>query len=136
MKRESMRAIVCVGVLYLIVGLISASLAKGAASHQGVVTARLAAWIISAIAFGAQIVYEQVRLQHSTGTTARHVALAAGLGAFGLAAAANVNALMDPARQPSLILMLSLAIWPIMTALPAFIVALVSAMILAKVRQA
>jgi hypothetical protein len=105
-----------------------------AASHQGLVAWRWAAWVVSAIAFGAHIVYEQLRLGTSPRITALHVACAAGLGAFGLAVAANVHGL-TAAYPPSLLVVLSLVIWPVMTALPAFIVALVAAILFSRARR-
>src|SRR5260370_30845197 len=80
--------------------------------------------MISALAFGSHIVFEQVHLRSSPRITAFHVSSAAGIGAFGLAVAANIHAQAAPPVQRSLLLALSLGIWPIMTALPAFFVAL------------
>jgi len=57
------------------------------------VSRRLLAWLISGAGFAAQIGYEQLRLRSSPVSAALHAALAAGLGAFGLAVAANVHAL-------------------------------------------
>jgi hypothetical protein len=119
----------------VIAGIASGALASHAASHQAVIAWRWAAWLVSAIAFGAHIVYEQVRLRTSPKITALHVSLAAGLGALGLAIAANVHARAVSPHQHSLILVFSLAIWPIMVALPAFVVALVTAILLARVRR-
>ena len=93
MKTTAMRAMLLLGVFYCVVGLVSGSLAGRAASHQALVAWRWAAWVISAIAFGAHIVYEQVGLHTSPRITALHVSCAAGLGAFGLAAAANIHGL-------------------------------------------
>lgn len=130
-----MRAVVFACFVYLVAGIAFGALAGQAGSHQAVVAWRWAAWIISAIAFGAHIVYEQIRLGSSPKITALHVSSAAGLGAFGLAVAANIHAQMVSAQQHALILRLSLAIWPVITALPAFVVALVAALLLARVRR-
>lgn len=127
-----MRAVLYLGVVYLTAGLLFGTLAGQAASTQVRVAWRWAAWVVSAIAFGAHIVYEQVRLRSSPRITALHVSAAAGLGAFGLAVAANVHAQTISPHQHSLILLLSLAIWPVMTALPAFVVALVAAILFAR----
>ena len=127
-----MRAVLYLGVAYLTAGLLFGTLAGQAASTQVRVAWRWAAWVVSAIAFGAHIVYEQVRLRSSPRITALHVSAAAGLGAFGLAVAANVHAQTISPHQHSLILLLSLAIWPVMTALPAFVVALVAAILFAR----
>ena len=135
MKTTAVRVVLCLGAFYLIAGLVFGALAGQAASHQMVVAWRWAAWAVSAIAFGAHIVYEQVRLRSSPRITALRVASAAALGAFGLAVAANVHAQTVSPHKDSLILVLSLVIWPVITALPAFVVALVSATLLARVRR-
>jgi len=120
-----------VGVLYLVVGIVFGALAGSAASNQARGAWRLAAWVISAAAFGAHIGYEQVRLRNSPRTTAFHASLAAALGAFGLAAAASVHGLRTHHHFPAI----ALAIWPVMTALPAFVVALAAAALLARARR-
>ena len=133
MKAAAVRAVLFFGILYCVVGIVSGFFAGRAASHQALVAWRWAAWVVSAIAFGAHIVYEQLRLSSSPRVTALHVSCAAGLGAFGLAVAANVHALTVSPYRPSLLLALSLAIWPVMTAVPAFVVALVAAILFARV---
>jgi hypothetical protein len=135
MKSPALRAILLACAVYVVAGVLFGALAGRAATNDGRVAWRLAAWIVSAIAFGAQIAYEQVRLRNAPAVTAFHAALATGLGAFGLAVAANVHAwIATPQRHP-LILKLSLAIWPIITALPAFVVALVAAWLLSRIRH-
>ena|SRR2546425_2914058 len=117
---------ILVGVVYLAVGLISAALAGSAASHRMVVVWRLAAWVISAAAFGAHIWHEQVRLGTSPRTTAWHTSAAVALGAFGLAVAARVHAHVTATGNPRLITFALIA-WPVLTGLPAFVVALIAA---------
>src|SRR5437879_7907358 len=75
-----LRAVLFVGVVYLVAGLTFAALANRAASNQMRVAWRLAAWVISAAAFAAHIAYEHVRQRNSPGTTALHVSLAVALG--------------------------------------------------------
>jgi hypothetical protein len=86
---------------------------------------RLGAWLVSAIAYGAHIAYERFRLRNNPLTAALHVALAAAVGAFGLAVGANVHAWItaSPDARRGLLL-LALVLWPIITAIPAGIVAL------------
>jgi hypothetical protein len=63
---------------------------------------------------------------------ALHVALAVALGAFGLAVGANIHSLSTvSANQHRQLLLLSLGIWPVITALPAFLVALGTNVVLA-----
>ena len=125
------RAVLLVGVLYLAAGLVFGALAGSAGSDQVRVAWRLAAWVISAAAFAAHIVYEQVRLRSSSRTTALHASLAAGLGAFGLAVAARLHAQATQHHFPAI----AIAIWPVMTALPAFVVALAAAAVLTRARR-
>jgi hypothetical protein len=134
MKRAAARVVLSLGVLYLVVGLLFGSLAGRATSHQALVAWRWAAWVVSAVAFGVHIVYEQVRLRSSPKITAFHASAAAALGAFGLAVAANIHARTISPPQHSLLLILSLAIWPAMTMVPAFVVALVAAILFARAR--
>src|SRR5882762_10456966 len=120
-----LRAVLFVGVVYLVAGISFAALANRAASAQMRVTWRLAAWVISAAAFAAHIGYEHIRLRSSPRTTAVHAALAVALGAFGLAVAASVHAYAVSSYHPSHAV--ALVAWPVLTALPAFGVALVAA---------
>jgi len=128
---RSFRAVVLVGILYLVAGLVAGALAKSAGSSQVRVAWRLAAWVISAAAFGMHIRYEHLRLRNSLRGTALHASLAAALGAFGLAVAAIIHAHRTHQHFPGV----ALAIWPIMTGLPAFVVALAAAAVLAMVRR-
>ena len=59
--------------------------------------------------------------------------MAVALGGFGLAAAANIHAVGQGTGNQRL-LALALVIWPILTGVPAFLVALVAAAVLARVR--
>ena len=125
-----LRAVIGVGVVYLVAGVTFAALS--AASNQMRVTWRVAAWVISAAAFAAHLGYEQVRPRSSPGTTALHAALAVALGAFGVAVAANVHAQAAAIHQRSV--GLALVLWPVVTALPAFVDALAAAAVLARTR--
>lgn len=111
------------GFMYLAVGITFAELRW-----------RLAAWFVSAIAFAVHILYEHFRLRNPPRRTALHASAAAALGAFGLAIAANVHELWtNPGTHRSLLL-LALVLWPILTAVPAFVVALATAAGLARWR--
>src|SRR5260370_31609456 len=86
------RAVLRVGVTYFAVGIIFATLAAGAASHQIRAAWRLAAWLISAVVFGVHVGYEQLQLRSAPRTTALHASLAVPLGVGALAVAAIVHA--------------------------------------------
>ena len=92
---------------------------------------RLAAWAVSAIGYAAHIAYERFRLKNSPGLAALHIAFAVGLGGFGLAVGANIHSLSaGSTTQHRQLLHLALGIWPVITALPAFLVALGTNMVL------
>ena len=125
------RAVLLVGVTYLAVGIIFATLAGWAASHQIRAAWRLAAWLISAVVFGVHVGYEQLQLRSSPRTTALHASLAVALGAGALAVAAIVHAhgVAGYARY------LAFLVWPVLSGLPAFVVALTAATVLARARR-
>ncbi len=126
MRRNSWIPVAAIiGVTYALVGIVFALPAANAQMW------RLAAWAVSAVTYAAHICYERFRLGSSPSRAALHVALAAALGAFGLAAGANLHALhIGTSAHHRHLLMLSLAPWPLITALPAFCVALVASWVL------
>src|SRR5437868_766304 len=126
-RQSWVRTAVLLGIGYALVGIAFAV----PATHMQ--AWRLAAWVVSAIGYAAHIAYERLRLQNSPGSAALHVALAVALGAFGLAVGANIHSLSTGSTgQQRELLLLSLGIWPVITALPAFLVALGINAILAR----
>jgi len=126
-RQSWVRTAVFLGIGYALVGIVFAV----PATH--VQAWRLAAWVVSAIGYAAHIMYERFRLQNSPGPAARHIALAVALGGFGLAVGANVHSLIaGSSSQHRQLLRLSLVIWPLITALPAFAVAFVVNVVLAR----
>ena len=121
-SRRWLGTVLLVGAVYCLAGLAFGALAARAGSLQVRVMWRLAAWLVSAGAFGAHIWHEHRRLQSSPHIAAFHVSLAVALGAFGLAVGASIHALtaLSPQHFPVLMLL----VWPLMTAVPAFVVAL------------
>lgn len=95
---------------------------------------RLAAWVVSAIVYASHICYEHFRLRHPPRSAALHVAIGAGVGAFGLAAAATVRSLLI-GRGNLHLLRLALVLWPVITGIPAFLVALTSSSIVARLQR-
>ena len=130
-SRSWVRALLLVAVAYAAIGIVFAALAVDA-NHVRVW--RLAAWLASAVVAAAHIWYEQYRLGSSPRPTALHAAGAVALGAFGLALAANVHWLVagTHGQRPPL---LALPVWPVVTALPAFLAALAIAAVLARFRR-
>ena len=127
-SRSWVRALMLVAVAYAAIGIVFAALA-GDAHHVRVW--RLAAWVASAVVAAAHMWYEHYRLGSSPRPTALHAAGAVALGAFGLALAANVHWLVagTHGQRPPL---LALPVWPVVTALPAFLAALAIAAVLAR----
>jgi hypothetical protein len=119
---------ILIGVLYCVVGIVFAL-----PSNQ-VRMWRLAAWLLSAALYAAHIGYETFRQGTPPRATALRAALAVAVGAFGLAVAANFHEVwVAPSYRRSLAL--ALVAWPVLTGLPAFVVALVTAYGLALTRR-
>jgi hypothetical protein len=122
-----LRVVLLLGVGYSLVGITFAI----PATH--VQAWRLGAWAVSLIGFAAHIAYEHFRLRNAAVPAAVHVALAVALGAFGLAVGANIHAVsIGTSSQHRQLVLLSLGIWPVITAVPAFLVALVTNIVLAR----
>jgi hypothetical protein len=129
-KYRWLRAVIPFGVVYLVVAV---ALPNPPASNPTQFIWRLAAWLICALTFAIHIGFEHFRLRNSPCRTALHASAAVALGAFGLAVAANIHARTAGTGNQRL-LALALMIWPILTGLPAFVVALAVAAVLARVR--
>ena len=123
------RVSLLVAVAYVVIGVGFSALLRSV----DVQVSRLAAWVASAAVAAAQIAYEHYRLASSPRTTALRAAGAVGLGAFGLALAANVHSWFAATPGHQARLLLALVAWPVITALPAFVAALVAAAVLARV---
>ena len=114
------------GVLYLAATLGSASLAGAAASDQMRFFWRLSAFAVSAVIFALHIAYEHFSLRHTARPTAWHVSAGVAFGAFALALAANIHDLgTTSGYRPRMLI--ALVAWPALTAVPAFVVALLLA---------
>lgn len=119
--------VILLGVGYALVGIVFAVPASHAQAW------RWAAWLVSGVGYAAHIAYERVRLHYAPGLAALHVACAVALGAFGLAVGANIHSLSTGSTgQHQQLLLLSLVIWPVMTAIPAFLVALGTNVVLTR----
>jgi hypothetical protein len=134
MKQKWFRAILLLAVAYLIVGFGFATIGNTSATVEMRNLWRLAAWVVSAVAYLAHIWYEQFRLQNSPRTTALHTSSAAATASFGLAVSANIHAQFVSSSNPTM-LALSLVLWPLLTMIPAFVVAFVIALGLARWRK-
>ena len=129
-RPQGFRAVGLIGLFYLLDGIAFGVLAGSAASQQMRVAWRLAAWVTSAIVFALHIGYERFRLRNPPLVAALHTSLAAALGAFGLAVAATVHALIAPSGSSRTLFLVALLAWPVITAVPAFVVAFAAAFLL------
>jgi hypothetical protein len=113
------------GCLYLLIGLVSADFAGGVPGPRQRFW-RWMAWVLSAIVFGTHVARDRIRMRFSAASTAFHAALGAALGALGLAISATIHGYR--VSTPHLrAVQLSLLIWPVITAIPAFFVAFLAA---------
>lgn len=119
-------------IIYPAVGVVFALLDSSAGPYR-IRFWRLAAWLVSALVFGAHLAYEQ-RRPSSPLRTALHVSIAVALGAFLLAVWVLVHGRVTGARQSPLA-PLALVLFPLLTALPAFVIALVAAVLGSKLRR-
>jgi uncharacterized protein (DUF486 family) len=108
-------------IVYPVVGITFAF----AASKGMVVFWRLAAWLVCAAAFAVHLWYEHVRLRSPPSRAALHVSLAVALGAFLLAVWINVHGYWSAGGHQSPFAPLALVLFPVVTGVPAFVVALV-----------
>lgn len=114
-----------VGIVYFLIGRLFPQPADNLRAW------RLAAWAASAALYAAHIAYEHFKLRGSTRSTALHVAVAVAIGAFGLALAGLIHSLSATSRL-RVAWPISLVAWPAITAVPAFLVALVIAALLRR----
>jgi hypothetical protein len=129
-RRPSFRVVVLVGIIYALVGVAFALPASRAGAW------RLAAWIVSGVAYMIHVGYECFRLRNSSVTAALHVALAAALGALGLALGAIAHALsISTTTQHQRLLLVALVAWLVITGVPAFLVGLGISGLLTRLRR-
>lgn len=123
------------GVAYFVIGIGTAALARGAEAGQMQKVWRLAAWLLSAVAFAAHIWYERYRAGGPPVKTALPNALAVALGGFLLAAAATVHSLSAGVGRLGAYAV-ALVAWPVLVGVPAFLVALAAAALLGRASRA
>jgi hypothetical protein len=127
-------AVVLLGAVYFVVAIAFGEFASRAASNSMRETWNRLAFLASGIAFAVHIAYEHFRLGNSPRVTASHASIAVALGAFALALKANIHDLGSASGyRPRMLI--ALVAWPLVTGVPAFIVALVVAAGLALRRR-
>ena len=125
-RRPWLQTAILVGAVYFLFGVGFAALAGRSASSSMRETWNRLGFVASAVAFGAHIGYEHLRLRNSPLITSSHISTAVALGAFALAVSANIHGYRVGSSNKRL-LALALVAWPAITAIPAFVVALVVA---------
>lgn len=121
-------AVIGAGVFYFLIGFGVAAFARWSTFGLTALTWNRLAFLFSAIVFVAHMIYEHTRVDGTPRKTAWHASLAVALGAFGLALAANIHDLGSPnGYRPRMLI--ALAAWPLITAVPAFFVALILAIV-------
>lgn len=106
----------------MVIGTGTSVLAAAVSSAAAGKGSRLAAWLLSLVVFGVHFTIERRRDRRRV-RVAASVALAVAIGAFGVAALGPIRThWADPARLR--LALLSLVAWPLLTGLPAFVVAL------------
>jgi hypothetical protein len=129
--RDPYRLTILAGIAYFVIGYGSAAL-DPSVSNQMRFAWRLTAWVLSGVVYAAHLIYAYFRLSKSALPTALHAGLAVALGAFLLAAAATMRAALSPSHVPYGQFLLALVVWPLITAVPAFVVALAVAVVLSR----
>jgi uncharacterized protein (DUF486 family) len=117
---------VLVGALYCTIGIGFGAFAARSISHRTVVAWNVASFVVSAIVFAIHIGYEHFGLVNRPLLVALHASLAVALGAFLLAVSANIHS-FRVANSNHRLLAIALVVWPLMTGIPAFVVALIVA---------
>jgi len=129
-KRWFLTAILA-GALYLGAGTISAALTAAVNPGPLQFLARVSAFGVSAVILALHVAYERLRLGSATKRAAWHGAVGAALGGLALALVANIHDLGSATGyRPRMLI--ALVAWPFITAVPAFVVALVVAAIVRK----
>ena len=112
-------------------GVVYAAIGVGfAAPTTHVQFWRLAAWVVAAVVFAVQIGYEHVALRGRPIALAWHTAVGAAVGALGLAIFGPLRSHWGtPTVRLALIVLVA---WPVITGLPAFLVAFVTGSVLRR----
>ena len=121
-RRPWIVAVILAGGLYFVVGIVSIRLAGAVVSNEMRSFWRLSAFVVSGVVFAAHLAYEHFRLRHTARSTAWHASLAAALGGFALALMANIHDLGSATGYRRRMLV-ALVVWPLLTGVPAFLLA-------------
>jgi len=132
--RRSLRIVLLFAAFYLVIGIAFAAFSDSATTNAIRLMWRRLAWLVCGVGFAAHILCEGFRLRNSPRLTAMHASVAAALAAGGLAVGANLHEWRTASRyRPSIAL--ALVAWPLLTAIPAFVVAVIGAALLDRWRR-
>ena len=132
-RRRSLHMVLLLAAAYLLIGLAFGEFSGLATTNSMRLLWRRSAWLVSGVFFAAHIVCGHFQLRNPPRVTAMHASIAAALGAGGLAAAANVHEWRTASSyRPSMAI--ALVAWPLLTLVPAFVVAMVAAALLNRWR--
>lgn len=120
-----LRTAILFGLGYFLVGRLFAVPGEHAQAW------RFAAWVVSFFIYTTHFRYERARPSSPPRVVALHVATAVAIGAFGIAVAGMMRSLTTQGSlKPTWLL--ALVLFPAVTAVPAFLVALIAAVIAAR----
>jgi hypothetical protein len=125
-RKRWLPAVLLLSAVYFVIAIVFGELASRAASDSLRETWNRLAFLVSGIAFAAHIAYEHFRLGNGPRITASHTSIAVAVGAFALALKANIHDLASASGYRPRMLV-ALVAWPLLTAVPAFFVALLVA---------
>ena len=123
-----------VALVYPVIGVTFAALDKLATSGP-IRFWRLAAWLAAAAVFGVHLAFEHLRLRARPLRAALHVSLAVALGALLLAVWVNLHGLWVASTPQSPLAPWALIVFPLVTGLPAFVVAFAAMALLGRLHQ-
>ncbi len=126
--------IVALGLAYFLIGTVTAALSRDPAPGGIRYAWRYAAWLLSAVVFAGQIRYERIRASCAPSTTGLRAALAVAVGGFLLAAWAMGHSLSVGADRIGAHV-IALVAWPVLLAVPAFLVAWAAAALVGAMRR-
>jgi len=131
-RRLWLRAVLLTGALYCTIGITFSAFAARS-SHRMAVAWNVASFGVSLVVFAIHIGYEHFSLGNRPLIVGLHTALAVALGSFLLAVSANIHSI-GVATSNHRLLAIALVVWPLMTGIPAFVVALIAAVALKFIR--
>jgi hypothetical protein len=124
-RRLWLRAVLLTGAIYCTIGITFSAFAARS-SHRMAVAWNVASFAVSLVVFAIHIGYEHFSLGNRPLIVGLHTAFAVGLGGFLLAVSANIHSI-GVATSNHRLLAIALVVWPLMTGIPAFLVALIAA---------